>query len=89
MKALQTFTPEQLERASELSPQEATNFLEQFRKIHAARQPQTDDHKPKSRLISLKVPENLLQAFKTKARLDGLRYQTQIKQLMRDWLGQS
>jgi predicted DNA binding CopG/RHH family protein len=39
-----------------------------------------------SRLISLKVPEDLLQAFKAKSRLHGTPYQTKIKELMRDWL---
>jgi predicted DNA binding CopG/RHH family protein len=40
----------------------------------------------KTRLISLKVPEDLLDAFRTKAELHGVRYQTQIKKLMRRWL---
>jgi predicted DNA binding CopG/RHH family protein len=53
--------------------------LESFRKLQSA--------KPaKSKLISLKVPEDLLEAFKYKAKANGFRYQTQIKQLMRDWL---
>jgi|GEM_PF-6823811 len=40
----------------------------------------------KSRLISLKVPEALLEAFKVKSRLSGIPYQTQIKKLMSAWL---
>ena len=43
----------------------------------------------KSRLISMKVPEPLLEAFKTKARLTGIPYQTQIKRLMNAWLESS
>lgn len=35
---------------------------------------------------SLKVPEDLLGAFKARARLENVPYQTQIKRLMRAWL---
>ncbi len=38
------------------------------------------------RLISLKVPESLLDAFRGRCRLEGVPYQTQIKRLMSDWL---
>jgi predicted DNA binding CopG/RHH family protein len=34
----------------------------------------------------MKVPEDLLGAFKAKARLHNVPYQTQIKKLMVDWL---
>ena len=54
-------------------------FLDDFRKLHAA-------VNTRSRLISLKVPEPLLAAFRTKARLHGVPYQTQIKNLMRAWV---
>lgn len=40
----------------------------------------------KSRLISLKVPEDLLEAFRTKARLHGRPYPSRIKDLMKQWL---
>lgn len=81
MKALQTFTPEYLERCQQMSSDEIARFLDQFRQIHA------EKTKPvKSKLISMKVPEDLLQSFKTKAELDGIAYQTKIKQLMVDWL---
>jgi predicted DNA binding CopG/RHH family protein len=32
------------------------------------------------------VPEDLLQAFRQRAELAGVPYQTQIKQLMRQWV---
>jgi predicted DNA binding CopG/RHH family protein len=35
----------------------------------------------------MKVPEDLLSAFKARARLSGVPYQTQIKKLMVEWLG--
>lgn len=40
----------------------------------------------KSKLISMKIQEPLLDAFKQKAEFIGIPYQTQIKVLMKDWL---
>lgn len=40
----------------------------------------------KSKLISMKIQEPLLDAFKEKAQVLGVPYQTQIKILMKDWL---
>lgn len=76
---MQRFSEEYLERCRELSPADVVRFLDDFKRIHANRE-------SRSRLISLKVPEPLLAAFKAKARLGGVRYQTQIKNLMRQWL---
>jgi hypothetical protein len=39
-----------------------------------------------SKLISVKVPEPLLAAFKFKARQKNVPYQTMIKRLMVEWL---
>lgn len=55
-------------------------FLDEFRLLHSGKQDSM------SRLISLKVPETLLRAFKTKAHLKEIRYQTQIKKLMQAWV---
>ncbi|MDE0226355.1 MAG: hypothetical protein OXP28_14670 [Gammaproteobacteria bacterium] len=79
-RPVQRFTAEYLERCSTLSPDDVARFLEDFKRIQGA-------SGARSRLISLKVPEPLLAAFKIQARLSGVRYQTQIKTLMRDWLG--
>ena len=82
MRAVQKFSDEYLERCREMSADEIVRFLDDFRRIHG--------NKPgKSRMISMKVPEELLSAFKTKAKLSDVRYQTQIKNLMRDWLTNS
>lgn len=78
-RPVQRFSDEYLERCRALSPADIVRFLDDFKRIHANRE-------SRSRLISLKVPEPLLAAFKTKARLGGVRYQTQIKNLMRQWL---
>jgi predicted DNA binding CopG/RHH family protein len=54
-------------------------FLDDFRRLHGS--------KPSpSKLISIKVPNDLLSAFKTKARLVNTPYQSQIKALMKDWV---
>ena len=55
-------------------------FLEQFRILADPRA------QHKSKLISIKIPEPLLAAFRYKADLDGVPYQTMIKRLMLEWL---
>ena len=79
MKAVQKFSDDYLARCREMSADEIVRFLDDFRRIHGNRP-------GKSRLISMKVPNDLLAAFKAKAKLTDVRYQTQIKNLMRDWL---
>ena len=80
MRATQHFSKEYLEQCRSMRPEQIVRFLEDFRALHGSRE------RPKSRLISLKVPETLLEAFKTKAGLSGIPYQTQIKRLMSQWL---
>ncbi|MES2504726.1 MAG: CopG family antitoxin [Myxococcota bacterium] len=79
-RPLQYFSDEYIERAKDLTPAQIVEFLDQFREVMNAGQPS------KSKLISMKVPENLLNAFKTKAKLEGRPYQSVIKQLMKAWL---
>lgn len=79
MKPVQMFSDEYLAQCGRMSADEIVKFLEYFRCIHAS--------KPApSRLISIKIPEDLLSAFKARARLDCVPYQAQIKKLMRAWL---
>ena len=82
MRPVQHFSRDYLERCRAMRPEQIIRFLDEFRALHAHREQQP----AKSRLISMKVPEPLLEAFKTKARLRGIPYQTQIKRLMRGWL---
>lgn len=42
-----------------------------------------------SKLISIKIPETLLAAFRFKAEQQGVPYQTMIKKLMEQWLRSS
>ena len=79
MKPVQKFSDEYLHRCAEMSHEEIARFLDDFRRLHGTK-------RSRSRLISIKVPEDLLAAFKAKARLYDVRYQTQIKKLMNLWL---
>jgi hypothetical protein len=78
MRGLQKFTPEYLEQCRRMSPDAVVRFLDDFRLLHGPR--------ARSRLISLKVPEPLLAAFKLRCGVEGERYQTKIKALMLAWL---
>lgn len=79
MRPVQTFTYEYLKQCRGMTPDQVIRFLEDFRKLHARRP-------SRSKLISLKVPEDLLEAFRTRAELEGVPYQAQIKRLMRQWV---
>ncbi len=80
MKSVQYFSKEYLERCASMKPEQILQFLEDFRNLHSY------DKSQSTKLISIKVKENLLQAFKAKAKLHGVPYQTQIKRLMEEWM---
>lgn len=78
MRPVQYFSDNYLKQTHKLSPEEVLEFLDNFRLM---------SEKPvRSRLISMKVQEPLLAAFRLKCSERGVRYQTQIKELMADWL---
>jgi predicted DNA binding CopG/RHH family protein len=78
-KTIQYFTKDYLERCRELTPDQILEFLEDYQQL-IGQVPE------KCRLISLKVEPSLLNTFKQKAALEGVPYQTKIKQLMKEWL---
>lgn len=78
-KTVQYFTKEYLERCANLTPDQIIEFLENYRAL-VAKVPE------KCKLISLKIEPSFLNAFKQKADLEGIHYQTKIKELMREWL---
>ncbi len=78
MKPLQLFSDEYLEQCKDATPEAILEFLESFRLM--------DDSSGKSKLISIKVPLSLLEGFRRKCELEQIRYQTQIKKLMEQWL---
>ena len=79
MKAVQYFSDEYLAQCRAMSPDQVLRFLDDFRRLHGA-------PAAPSKLISMKVPEDLLAAFKAQAKLEGVPYQSQIKALMKEWL---
>ena len=81
MKAIQKFSPEYLKVCSGMKPEQIAKFLEDFRLIHGE-----NEGTGKSKLISMKIQQPLLQVFKGKCQLLDIPYQTQIKKLMTEWL---
>ncbi len=79
-KPIQYFSEDYLEYCRSLTPESIVEFLDQYREIAQA------GSRSPSKLISIKVPENLLCAFKFKAKTKGQPYQSVIKELMRQWL---
>lgn len=77
-RPVQYFSQEYLAQARKLTPTQIARFLEDFRQLHAADQ--------RSKLISIKIPEPLLAAFKARCKVEDVKYQTQIKHLMKAWL---
>ena len=79
-KTIQYFSEDYLKRCANLTTDEILEFLENYRLLVGAKADK------KCKLISLKIDPSLLNAFKTKAKLDGVPYQTKIKQLMKEWV---
>ena len=79
MKTVQYFDDAYLEQCRNFSAEDVVEYLENFRLLQQA-------SASKTRLISIKVPKTLLNSFKAKSKLHNVKYQTQIKSLMRDWL---
>jgi predicted DNA binding CopG/RHH family protein len=79
-RPVQYFSDEYLAQCRGATPRQILEFLESYRVLHA---PQD-----KTKLISLKISESLLKAFRQKCELQGVKYQTQIKTLMARWLSE-
>ena len=78
MKTVQYFSNEYLEQARRTPPHEVLQYLESFRLLHG-------DPRGASRLISMRIPQALLDAFRQRCKVHGVRYQTKIKELMLAW----
>lgn len=59
-----------------VSPAEALQFLESMRQM-------AEDKDKPTKLISLRIPENILSAVKTKAKFENKKYQSLIVQYIR------
>jgi predicted DNA binding CopG/RHH family protein len=84
MKAVQHFTPEYLKRCREMAPDQIIKFLDDFRRLFGGRK--AGAVRVNSRRVTLTVPEDLLETFRTKVHLNGRPYQDQIRELMRAWV---
>ena len=83
MRPVQYFNDDYLAQSSKATPEQVLAYLEQFRLL------QSNSLKTapiKSKLISMKVQEDLLTTFRAKCEIEGLKYQSQIKVLMKQWL---
>jgi predicted DNA binding CopG/RHH family protein len=80
-KAVQYFSDEYLEYCKSMTSEQIIEFLENFRELHMSQ----SVGRKKTKLISIKVPEDLLQIFQQQAKRQGVPYQTQIKKLMLEW----
>lgn len=78
IKAVQYFTDEYLSQCRTATPKQILNFLENYRLMQGSEE--------KTKLISIKIPESLLAAFRQKCELSDVKYQTKIKLLMSQWL---
>jgi len=65
---------------------ESSFLLQRLENLRFYQQLEEKKELGKSKLISMKVPQPLLEAFKQKSQVLGIPYQTQIKVLMKDWL---
>jgi len=78
LKALQLFSDKYLEQSRQATPEQILEYLENFRLMNSTQ--------VSSKLISIKVPQPLLDSFRRRCEFEGTRYQSKIKSLMKDWL---
>ena len=83
MRPVQYFDDDYLAQSRQATPEQVLAYLEQFRLLQANSR---ETAPRKSKLISIKVPEDLLATFRAKCDVEGLKYQSQIKVLMKQWL---
>ncbi len=77
-RPVQYFSKEYLKNSQKLTPMQIIKLLDDFRILHGK-------STKKSKLISIKIPQNLLSIFRKKSELEGIPYQTKIKELMKEW----
>lgn len=80
MKPVQYFTDEYIENCAKFSTDEVLGYLEDFREMQGAAKPS------KSRLVSIRIEDRLLELFKMKAKKEGSKYQTKLKELMWEYV---
>lgn len=71
-----------IKQCLKLKSHDVIKILEDYRTLGSIPEIKED----KSILISIKIPESLLSEFKAACAAKNLKYQTQIKNLMKEWL---
>ena len=85
MRPVQKFTDDYLAECKNFSYEEIVKYLDGFRTIAAA--VSAANTKPdRSKLISVRIEEKLLDMFRKKAGGEGVKYQTKLKELMRSYV---
>ncbi|MEM7448846.1 MAG: BrnA antitoxin family protein [Myxococcota bacterium] len=84
-RPVQYFSASYLESCRKMTPIQICEFLDSFRIIAAG---QARPRMPR-KLISLRVQESVLTAFKQKSKQLGVPYQSQIQRLMEEWVKKS
>jgi predicted DNA binding CopG/RHH family protein len=80
MKAQQLLSDEYLRECLESTLEQRMEFLESFRAFKTGLQ------EDPTILISMKIKQSLLDAFKLKCSAENSKYQTKIKELMHEYL---
>lgn len=75
-RALQKFKKSDLDNRA--STEQVAIFLHDFMAM-------AHGQDSKTKMISIRVPENILNTFRLKARSEGIAYQSKIVSLMRAW----
>ena len=79
-RPVQYFSDTYLKQCRSMTLLHIVVFLDEFRQLNHPRR------KVPSKAISIRVPEDLLAAFRRRCDAQDVPYQSQIKKLMSDWL---
>jgi predicted DNA binding CopG/RHH family protein len=85
-RPVQYFTKEYLDQVKDATPDQIVRYLEESKQVYFAGLNQNAEKQEASTLISIRIPKDLLEAFKAKAELRNIKYQTLIKKLMLEYI---
>lgn len=88
MKAVQFFSDDYLKQCAQMTLEERMQYLEDFRLLMANVKDSVATKQPQ-KLISIKMPIDLLNAIKSQAKLNNTPYQTWMKKLLERALANS
>lgn len=80
-KSVQYFSEDYLRHCLKMTIEERLQYLDDFRNLFF--EVQSHESKSETKLISIKMPLNLLKALKQKAAMEGLAYQTLMKEILK------